>query len=497
MNESARIVPETKPVAVPVKDTRTTEEEEKLFLSSLTAPRGKDKEKQVAEDSGEPNADSLEEPAASESGSLESHRPLRFLPGVLVGWGGELPPLPDFSSKPAPADEDLAKTWATPKTEASTGNTKSLTTTTAAASRERFVIKKKEAKTVKAELEAPPTNPAASNPSEKDAASAAATHGAPVSLKDKPPDVSTEAFLESLTAAPSGTENPGAASSSQSDKGTSEGSQSKPQDAPADSNISAKPPLSGILKKSSAYPPTASQDSAAALQKEPEGRLPPAAPRQTPVASGAAVTTFHQGLLQISQSRNQTEEANKAAVTPSGSKDDAGSTQTASPPAVVTPEPQHNSVPGPVLPGQDGAASIQSQESQSPCSYDTPDQNHRAQDGGAQRPSSLAKDYRPVEERYTDPWERPRNTEHKDHHGRHGHHRDSHHGKKSRHREREKKHERSYDEKGKERSRHYGHSDDRYGEKRKDRDGRHKERHRHRRDSDHENGRRSSRDSYS
>lgn len=498
VNESARIVPESKPVAITTKDARTTEEEEKLFLSSLTAPREKEKEKQpvaAAEDSVELNADAFEEPTASEGGSLESHRPLRFLPGVLVGWGGELPPLPDFSDKPALVDEDPAKTRPTLKTEASPGNAKS-PTATAAASRERFVIKKKEVKTVIAEPPQSATNPAASSPSEKDAL---ATHGAPVSLKDKPPDVSTEAFLESLTAAPSGTQTPSAASSSQSDKGASEGNQSKPQDAAANTNSSAKAPLSGILKKFSAYP--ASQDTPAApLQKDPGSCLPPAAPKPTPASSGGAVTTFHQGLLQISQTRNQMEEANKATATPGGSrKDEAAANQAAIPPAVHTAELPHNSAPGPVLSGQEGDALVQPQSPQPPGSDDGTDQNHTEQDGAAQRPSPLAKDNKPVEERYTDPWERPRNTEHRDHHGRHGHHRDSHHTKKSRHRdrEREKRHEHSYDEKGKERSRHYGHSEDRYGEKRKERDGRHKERHRHRRDSDYENGRRSSRDSYS
>lgn len=493
VNESARIVPETKPVAISTKDARTTEEEEKLFLSSLTAPRDKEKEKQhvaAAEDGGgELNADAFEEPVASESVSLESQRPLRFLPGVLVGWGGELPPLPDFSNKPPLVDEEPDKTQPAPKMEASPGNAKS-PTTAAAASRERFVIKKKEVKTVKAE---PPTNPTANIASEKDAL---ATHGAPVSLKDKPPDVSTEAFLESLTAAPSGTQPLSAASSSQSDKGTSDGNQSKPQDAPANLNSSAKPPLSGILKKSSAYP-ASPENAAAPPQKDPGGCLPPAAAKPTAVTSGGAVTTFHQGLLQISQSRNQMEEANKATVTPGDSKkDDAAANEAASPPIVQTAEPPHNSVPGLLLPGQDADALVQPQ---SPGSYDAADQNHTAQDDAAQRPSSLAKDNKPVEERYTDPWERPRSTEHRDHQGRHGHHRDSHHGKKSRHRdrEREKRHERSYEEKGKERTRHYGHSDERYGEKRKERDGRHKERHRHRRDSDYENGRRSSRDSYS
>lgn len=540
VNESARIIPETKPIAVSTKEARATEEDEKLFLSSLTATHNKDKEKQLntTEDTGEPITEAFEEPPALESNSQESQRPLRFLPGVLVGWGGELPPLPDFGGKPTPAVDESVKSQPATKTEASAGNTKS---PTAAASRERFVIKKKEAKPFKAEQE--PSIPAstsdANNSSEKDAA--VVTHSASVSLKDKPPDVSTEAFLESLTATPSGTESSTTASAdkgnagslSQAEKGTSEGnpsSQTKSQAASANLN-SSKPPLSGILKKSSAYS-TANEDKTAVPQKDTGSRPTPSSPKPVPVLSSTrtdVVTTFHQGFLQLSQAKNQTEEANKTAATSCASKkEDPGMsptcssvTQTVSPQSVEPSMPQHNSVPGPVPPAYNSAAPIPSQQQPRPPGSDdssldpqAQDENHStqwAQDGtthalpGAEKPLPLAKDYKPVEERYSDPWERPRNTEHRDHHGRHGHYRDSHHGKKSRHhdRERDKRYDRTYDEKCKERSRHHGHSDDRYGEKRKERvhsgdhSGRHKDRHRHRRDSDYENGRRSSRDSYS
>lgn len=558
MNETARIIPETKPTAVSTKETRATEEDDKSFLSSLTAAQHKDSEKQIntTEDTDEPITESFEEPRASETNNQEPQKPLRFLPGVLVGWGGELPPLPDVGGKPATAADDTQKTQPAPKTEASTGNTKN---STAAASRERFVIKKKEAKPVKAEQEPPSPNDTsvANNSSEKDAA--VVTHSASVSLKDKPPDVSTEAFLESLSTAPSRTETSSTASAnkgnagplSETEKGTSEGSslsQSKSQAASAHTN-SSKPPLSGILKKSSAYS-NVNEDKTTVLQKDTGSRPAPLSPKPVPVLSSPrndAVTPFHQGFLQISQAKNQLEEENKTTVRSCTSeKEDpvmsqacASVTRTVQGPQTTcyteSSEPQNNSVLDPALPVYNSAAPIPSQQQQPqpqvPGSYDyltgphTQDQNHStqwAQDGNlhtlpglsqlaesyseqAGKPPPLAKDYKHVEERHSDSWERPQNTEDRDQHGRHSHHKDPHHGKKSRHhdREREKKHDRTHDEKYRERSRHHGHSDDRYVEKRKERQhsddysSRHKDRHRHRRDSDYENGRRSSRDSYS
>lgn len=553
MNETARIIPEIKPISVSTKETRATEEGDKFFLSSLTTVHVKEKDKPLntTEEVSEPITESPEEPSVSEeTNSQESQKPLRFLPGVLVGWGGELPPLPDVGGKPPITVDDTQKTQTALKTEAP--NSKS---PTAAAPRERFVIKKKEVKPAKAEPElSSPTDTSATNSSSgKDAAVAA--HGAPLSLKDKPPDVSTEAFLASLSTAPSGSEASITASAnkgdacllSETEKETSEGNsllQSTSQ-AASDHTSSSKPPLSGILKKSSAYS-SVNEDKTVVLEKDKANHPAPSSPKPLPVLSSTRndpVTPFHQGYLQLSQAKNKPEEQNQTAVQSFPSeKDDPAISQ---PGAAVTPTIYPPTVQGPqaalALPVYSSAAPFPLQQPQVPGSYNCPtgpppntfstphtiDQNHSApsivQDSTSDalpvlqsqypdsysqpsdQPPSLAKDYKRLEERYSDPWDRPRNADDRDHHRRHSHHRDSHHGKKSRHhdREREKKHDRSYDDKYRERSRHHGHSDDRYGEKRKERhysddySSRHKDKHRHRRDSDYENGRRNSKDSYS
>ncbi|KAK2824190.1 hypothetical protein Q5P01_021365 [Channa striata] len=552
MNESARIIPEIKPITVPAKETRATEEDEKVFLSTLTTTiKKEDKPPNTTEDV--PITESPEEPSVSEeTNSQEPQKPLRFLPGVLVGWGGELPPLPDVGSKPAVTADDKLKTQATPKTEAgSTGNSKS---PTAAAPRERFVIKKKESKLAKAqpELSSPTDLSVANNSSGKDAA--VVTHGSPLSLKDKPPDLSTEAFLASLSAAPSGSETSitvladkgDACILSESEKGPSEGNsllQSTSQ-AASDHPGSSKPPLSGILKKSSAYC-SVNEDKTAVLQKDKANHPSPSSPKPVPVLSSTRndpVTPFHQGYLQLSQAKNKSEEQNQTAVQSfSSEKEEPAIAQpgaaipatvyrpTAQGPQAAAAVPVYNSAAPFPLDQPQVSGSYSCPTGPPPNTFSTPhtqDQNHSmlwAQDSTSQalpglqtqypesysqssdRPQSLAKDYKRVEERYSDPWDRPRSTDERDYHGKPSHHRDSHHGKKSRHhdREREKKHDRSHDDKYRERTRHHGHSEDRHGEKRKERhhsddySSRHKDKHRHRRDSDYENGRRSSKDSYS
>uniref|UniRef100_A0A672IHT5 PHD finger protein 3 n=1 Tax=Salarias fasciatus TaxID=181472 RepID=A0A672IHT5_SALFA len=554
VNESARSIPDIKPIIIPPKETRKTEEDEKLFLSSLTVPHKKEKEKTLdtTEEADEPVAESLEGPSAPEN-SQEAQKPLRFLPGVLVGWGGELPPLPDVGGKSGATASDTEKNQPAPKTEAPTGNAKS---PTAAAPRERFVIKKKEAKPVKteSELPGPADTSAANNSSGKDGA--AVNYGASVSLKDKPPDVSTDAFLASLstggteTSVAGGTNKGDAGLLSETEKGTTEGSsssQSEPQ-AASDPASSSKPPLSGILKKSSAYS-TATEDKTTAPQQQRASPPDPSAPKPVPLLSSKRndlIVPFHQGYLQLAaQAKHKPEEQNRTTVqSPPGKTEDPGLAQPAAevkeapcPTADDEPkaasntqasEPEQDLVTTPTPPASNSTPPFpsqqqQQQQSQVPGSYDypvapAPDEfssphtqvvNHNeqwAQDSASQAPSTPPSQYsesfsasfhakRP-EERYSDPWERPRNTEDKDHHGRH---RDSHHGKKSRHhdREREKKHEH------RDRSRHHGHSDDRHAEKRRERhhsddhSSRHKDRHRHRRDSDYENGRRGSKDSYS
>uniref|UniRef100_A0A1A7YV90 PHD finger protein 3 n=1 Tax=Iconisemion striatum TaxID=60296 RepID=A0A1A7YV90_9TELE len=504
VNESARIVPEIKPITVPPKVTRTTEEDEKLFLSSLTAPLRKEVEKPLDATQEEP-VKSLEEPTTTEElSNQESQKPLRFLPGVLVGWGGELPPLPDFSDKPVTTGRDTPETQPAPKADASSGNSKSAT-----AAAPRFVIKKKEAKPAKADPEPPsPDDASASNGSSAKETAAPAPH-ASVTLKDKPPDVSTDEFLASLSAAPSGPE---------TEKSTSEGNSSSQSESQAalDHTISSKPALSGILKKPSTYS-SVTEDKPAVLQKD-QVTLPDApSPKPVPVLSSAKrepVLPFHQGYLQLSQARHRPEEQNQAGATtqsvPSKKADlDVGQAgaeaiQTLNPPHVQEAQEssntEHDSVTAPAVPECNSAALSDSVSTSDDSSSQTPSGLQPQHLESLSEPSvqvpSAAKDYRRLDERYTDPWERQRNSEDRDHHGKHGYHKDSHHGKKSRHHDRE----REKSDKHRERSRH---SDDRHTERRKERhhsheySSHHKDRHRHRRDSDYENGRRGSKDSYS
>lgn len=499
--ESKRVIPEPKPlIPVAAIETRTAEEE-KRYLTSLTIAHDKEKDKRLntAEVVDEPITEPFEEPPATEPSSQESLKPLRFLPGVLVGKGGDLQPLLDVGVKPAVAADDAPKIQQDPTTEPLDGNTKSPT-----AAAPRFVIKKKEAKPVKAEQEAAsPTNAQTHHPPEKDAA--VMTHGASVtqvSLKHKPPDVSTEAFLESFSAAQSGPETSSAGPLPQPEIQPSE--ENPMSQTPPSHTNGSKPPLSGILKKSSSYC-SANEDKTTVLPKDKAS--PPVSVRSKPgpglsSTRSDAITTFHQGVLQISQARNQLQEDTKVTT----SEKELPVTSQAHSPVGVPPHsadgPQQTSHTEAFEAQHRSAAAVPPQQPQvfGSSDHSQPDEDEYDQTG---KPSSVVRHYKQAEEQYHDPWERPRNTEDRDPHGRHGHYRDSYHGKKSRHhdREREKKYDRNHDDKHREKGRHYGHSEDRSGEKRKERQhsddysSRHKDRHRHRRDSDYENGRR--RDSYS
>ncbi|XP_054654562.1 PHD finger protein 3 isoform X2 [Dunckerocampus dactyliophorus] len=529
LNQTARMSPEVKPVPVSVQETPAEEDDEKLFLASLTTPNKSEKERPLEPTEAveeEPITESFEEPCASGKNSQEPQKPLRFLPGVLVGWGGELPPLPDFGGKPAEIPHKAAQKTEVPPSVSS----KSPTVAAAAAPRERFVIKKKEVKAVHAEPESSSQTEAANSSSGKDAE--AAPRSAPVSLRDKPPDVSTDAFLESLSKTQSQGEtssspNKDDALSADADKGKLE------SHVASDHTNSSKPPLSGILKKISAY--------SSATKASENSQVAPLEAKPTPVLSGGKnnpVTTFHQGFLQMSQAKHKLKEQNQTAsdhedpaeiqagatvsVTsvqvPQAESDNASKHQriTATVPDGVTcnsaaPVPQQQQQQ-PQVPGSNLDPSI----SNSFHNLHVQDQNHSTPQ------QAQSKDEAPQEEEeeryaYCHPWEMPHHSEERDddedneddqhhqrpHRSKHGHRRDSHHGKKSRYhaRERERKHERGYDDKYRERNKHHGHPEDRYGEKRKERyysddySSRHKERHRHRRDSDYENGRRGSKDS--
>nr|XP_057914294.1 PHD finger protein 3 isoform X2 [Doryrhamphus excisus] len=525
LNETARMSPEVKAVPVSVQET-PTEEDEKLFLASLTTLNKSEKQRlletaEVVEE--ETITESFEEPSASGKNCQEPQKPLRFLPGVLVGWGGELPPLPDFAGKPPEIPHKAAQ-----KTESPTStSSKSPTAAAVAAPRERFVIKKKEVKVVQAEPESSSQAEAANSSSGKDAE--AAPRSAPVSLRDKPPDVSTDAFLESL----SKTQSQGETSSSpnkddaallaDADKGKLESHMA------SDHTNSSKPPLSGILKKISAY--------SSATKASESSHIAPVDAKPVPAPSGGKnnpVTTFHQGFLQMSQAKHKLKEQNQTA----SDHEDPAEIQvgaTVSVTSVHVPQAEshsaseHQSITAtePALAACNSTAPVPQQQHQAqvPGSHLQPSvsnsfHNLHVQDQNHGTPQQAqAKDEAPPEEEeryaYCHPWEMPRHSEerdddedneddqqhHRHHRSKHGHRRDSHHVKKNRHHARERKHERGSDDKHRERNRHHGQPEDRYGEKRKERyysddyGNRHKERHRHRWDSDYENGRRSSKDS--
>lgn len=519
-NESVKIVPETKPIAVPSKSTRETEEEEKHFLSSLMPTNKKDVDRPLDSTEDESVAESFEEPpGAEEPGSQEPLKPLRFLPGVLVGWGGKLPPLPDFSDKPVTAGDDVVKIKPASKSNAVSENSKGPT-----AAAPRFVIKKKEAKPNKTEAEVKVSAP--NNSVEKDPA--VTVHHASVTLKDKPPDVSTEAFLAGLSAAASATKS-GAAVSANSDAGLlsesekpTEGNSSSESQAALDHTNSSKPPLSGILKKS-AYS-SVQEDKTMVLHKDKASLPNLSSPKAVPMSSikSEPVLPFHQGYLQLSQARtkdqNQTalpsfltkksnpgtgQAATAEKQTLHCAKAQAeGSTEASGPqndPGTEQGVSAHDSGPLQEQLHGSGEASdvLPSDTSSTPQTDDQQSQSQDSQSELSGQSPPLAKDYKHQHEQYSDPWERPHNSEDRDHYGRHSHHRESHHGKKSRHHDREKKNDYGHEDKHRDRSRHHGHSDDRRGERRKERyhsedhSSRHNDRHHHRRESDYENGRRS------
>ncbi|XP_077351046.1 uncharacterized protein phf3 [Festucalex cinctus] len=503
VNETKRMSPEVKPVPVSVQETPTEEEDEKLFLASLTTPNKSEKDKllEATEAEEEPITQSFEEPSAAGNNSQESHKPLRFLPGVLLGWGGEFPPLPDFGEKPHKAKPALKVAAPT------SGGSKGPAAAVAAAPRERFVIKKKEVKTVQAE----PQTEAANTSVEKDGE--AAPRAPPVSLRDKPPDVSTEAFLATLQKE---SETSSGDTPKKDNAALLPGTSGSQTTAPEHTNTSK--PLSGILKKISTY------------SSVPENKASEPSPvveaKQAPVLSNSKtspVTTFHQGFLQISQAKHKLKEPASQSV-PSERADPAGVQLRASAvqdmrmtpalPECNSATPVHQSQQQPQVPGSDHDPSV-------PNSFHNPivqDQNHTTPE--AQESAALAADHQtppqaadqpPTQEieeaqeviyTYCHPWEeKQRSSEEREYHGRHGQRRDSHHEKKSRHHGKERS--RKHDHDDKHRNRHHRHSEDRHGERRKERyysddySGRHKERYRHRRDSDYDNGCRSSKDSYS
>ncbi|KAG7276959.1 hypothetical protein CRUP_016449 [Coryphaenoides rupestris] len=543
MNETAAIIPETMPpppVVLPTIGTRASEEEmaAKKYLSSLHPAAKKAKE-------------AADNPPGAEEGEhgSEGNKPLRFLPGVLLGWGGELPPLPDFGAKPRSLPQDPRTAKATAKSP-----------TTPAHRLDRFVIKKREPKPVK--VEAVPVAPAAigsdnnnnnNNNNRAPGQEVVAPPGAGISLRDKPTDVSTEAFLAGLSSPPPNGKDvdkkEGVAAADVSTRPEKESAEGTSPPAAKAQTESPRPPLSGILKKSSVYSSTvedtAVQSPLKAMptpQPAPAPSMTTAGPQASPLPQAKA-PSGPAALVSMGSSSSSPSETLKDPRVPEAGATATGATATgATATGATATGATATAAPGPPVPQQgygtahelqndwarsdasQGVAAAppgqlglqgppeyggcsgphpeavqtppaQQQQNHSspplnslPASHALPPPNQEASPEPTGQPSlstAGVKDYKRSDDRYSDPWERPRHTDERDR----DHHHRSHHGdKKSRHHD-----------KYRERSRHRGHSEERrkersHGERHKERDRDH---HRHRRDSDYENGRRSSRDSYS
>ncbi|CAL9687996.1 unnamed protein product [Knipowitschia caucasica] len=494
VESESKPAPEDKHSSVSSKDKKySQEEDEKLYLSSLTRPLAKEKDKPLdtTEDADEDEDEPLtfEDPPATEEVNNQGTKKPHFLPGVLLGRGGIFPPLPDVFGKSSAGTNKTPNQAA--KTEAS-GNSLKSPTPAVAISRDRFLIKKKEVKPAKVEMEMPgPMVSAKCVPSTDSTASA--SQNSTITLKDKPPDVSTEVFLASLSSEQSRSDKGDAgAVVKDANKSTNAESQN------ASTTVDVTKLLSGILKKSSAYSQCENEGTAEVLSKDKVEET-----QAVKIVSGVTGSD----LIEPSILATPVKVDEKVTKETNGDEDgvltdDIDYLNPFVVQELVTEipllEPYSKATE---LTDHQSSDTTLTEEPQGSGSYDYPSASEAFSTADTQEQNSsatLSSEDSSGHSKYN----RSEGRSSSDHHERR-HHRDLHHGKKSRHhdREREKKHDRNYDEKYRDRSRHHGHSDERYSEKRKERhhsdEHRHKDRHRHKRDSDYDNGRRSSKDSYS
>ncbi|NXT30983.1 PHF3 protein, partial [Pelecanoides urinatrix] len=186
------------------------EEEENDFFNSFTTVLHKQRNK--PQQSNVEDVPAVIEPLV-ESTKHEPPKPLRFLPGVLVGWENQ-PSTLELANKPLPVDDILQSLLGTTgqvyehsKAEASPGEDIPLLNEQATLKEENMdvaevTVEVSEAKTGLDDLQestnATVTVDAAAVGTSSSARSAGSLMG--LSLKGKPPDVSTEAFLSNLSA---------------------------------------------------------------------------------------------------------------------------------------------------------------------------------------------------------------------------------------------------------------------------------------------------------
>ncbi|KAM8809728.1 PHD finger protein 3 [Eudromia elegans] len=188
------------------------EEEENDFFNSFTTVLHKQRNK--SQQSNTEDVPAVVEPLV-ESTKHEPPKPLRFLPGVLVGWENQ-PSTLELASKPLPVDDILQSLLGTTgpvyeqnKTEVSPSEDIPLLNEQATLKEENMDIDVADATAevvekntclegVQESPSATVTADAAAVGTSSSAKSAGALMG--LSLKGKPPDVSTEAFLANLSA---------------------------------------------------------------------------------------------------------------------------------------------------------------------------------------------------------------------------------------------------------------------------------------------------------
>ncbi|MBN3320822.1 PHF3 protein, partial [Atractosteus spatula] len=212
-SSSSRFLPEKRTKVDLSNESEDGPDEQNDFFNPLkvVAPKHLGKPQQSGQDEAEDEKQQHEEaPIVVESNVQEPPKPLRFLPGVLVGWDNQ-PSTLDLASKPLPMDiiqSLLGTTEKAPEKEttgdgASSENIASKNPSSNGPKLDRFIVKKKEAKIVTTEQQSNPNDKCTANDSSDVEPSSGPS---PVSLKDKPPDVSTEAFLANLPTAQAGKE---------------------------------------------------------------------------------------------------------------------------------------------------------------------------------------------------------------------------------------------------------------------------------------------------
>ncbi|XP_064020192.1 PHD finger protein 3 isoform X2 [Pogoniulus pusillus] len=183
------------------------EEEENDFFNSFTAVLHKQRNK--PQQASAEDAAAVTEPLV-DSTKHEPPKPLRFLPGVLVGWENQ-PSALELANKPLPVDDILQSLLGTTgqvfepsKAAASSSEDIPLLNEQAASQEEDMDLEGTPEDTeAKAALDDPPEPSSAAVDAAAGVASGSSRSAGSLvglSLKGKPPDVSTEAFLTTLSA---------------------------------------------------------------------------------------------------------------------------------------------------------------------------------------------------------------------------------------------------------------------------------------------------------